>query len=193
MYELPNMEALNKEMVGTLVEESMSVPSKSVSNVGGWHSGYDLLTRPQSCFRELRDMVVECAHDTTQALAKQSGVRVPSMTSTTEMWGMVMRRGDYSIAHAHSNNHWAAVYYPDIGDADKITHPKSGVITFVDPRLGFLPVPGLGLAMANFEVTCKVGQLLVFPGWLMHYVHAYQGHRPRVSIACNVYLDTAGA
>jgi len=31
--------------------------------------------------------------------------------------------------------------------------------------------------------------LVVFPGYLQHYVHAYRGTRPRVAIACNLTLS----
>ena len=30
------------------------------------------------------------------------------------------------------------------------------------------------------------GMLLMFPGWLLHYVHPYRGTTPRVSIAFNL-------
>lgn len=193
LFEPAGMSALNKEMTEILVVESETLPSVAVSNVGGWHSSYDLLDRPQSCFRSLRDVIVANARILTETLAKSTGRTIPKMTASAEMWAMVMRRGDYTIAHTHANKHWAAVYYPDVGDADQKAHPKSGAISFVDPRLGFMPVPGLEMAQANFEVDVKPGQLLMFPGWLMHYVHAYQGTRPRVSIACNVLFEAESA
>jgi hypothetical protein len=31
--------------------------------------------------------------------------------------------------------------------------------------------------------------LVVFPGWLQHYVHPYRGTRPRVAIACNLTMS----
>jgi uncharacterized protein (TIGR02466 family) len=193
LFEPPGLEALNKEMTEILVAESETVASVAVSNVGGWHSRFDLHKRPQSCFRTLSDIVVASAQELTETLAKAAGSPFPKMIGTTEMWAMVMRHGDYTIAHTHAVNHWAAVYYPDVGDADQKTYPKSGTITFVDPRLGFVPVPGLDMVVANFEINAKPGQLLMFPGWLMHYVHAYKGLRPRVSIACNVHFEVVAA
>jgi uncharacterized protein (TIGR02466 family) len=102
------------------------------------------------------------------------------------MWAMVMRDGDYTIPHTHADSHWATVYYSDAGDADEAAHHESGVIHFIDPRSGFLPIPGLDMTGGDFVVSPKTGQMLVFPGWLQHYVHSYRGSRPRVSIACNV-------
>jgi hypothetical protein len=33
--------------------------------------------------------------------------------------------------------------------------------------------------------------LLIFPGWLLHYVNAYHGKRPRVAISANFTFDLA--
>lgn len=189
MYEHPDLQPLKQQITDILVAESLTIPSVSVSNVGGWHSQYSLQTRPETCFRKLNELVIAMALETTASVAKATGRQVPQYTCTTEMWAMVMRNGDYTIPHTHADTHWASVFYADAGDADEKKDPNSGVITFVDPRLGFMPVPGLDIAAGNFVVNAKAGQLLVFPGWLMHYVHPYRGNRPRVSVACNVTLQ----
>ena len=193
MYEHPDLGSTNIEITEILVAESETIPSVSVSNVGGWHSQYELQTRPEACFLKLNEIIVGRARETAETIAKSTGRRLPQFTTTTEMWAMVMRDGDYTIPHSHADAHWATVYYPDVGDADEVAHPNSGVITFIDPRSGFLPVPGLDLAVANFAVSAKAGQLLVFPGWLAHYVHVYRGKRPRVSVACNVTFHVTKA
>jgi uncharacterized protein (TIGR02466 family) len=193
MYEHPEMESINKEITDILVAESLSVPSLTHSNVGGWHSKYDLQLRPESCFRKLSEMVIRRAQETNEAIARTTGQRLAQLTPQVHMWAMVMREGDYTIPHTHADCHWASVYYPDVGDANETTHPDSGVIAFIDPRSGFLPIPGLDLTGGNFVVNAKVGQMLVFPGWLSHYVHAYRGQRPRVSVACNVTYQKASS
>lgn len=186
MYEHPDSGSMNKEIAEIMVAESERIPSVSVSNVGGWHSQYALHTRPEPCFRKVNELIVARAREMAETVAKNTGRRLPKFTTTTEMWAMVMRDGDYTIPHSHADSHWATVYYADAGDADEAAHPQSGVITFIDPRSGFLPVPGLDLTVGNFAVNAKAGQLLVFPGWLAHYVHVYRGRRPRVSLSCNV-------
>jgi uncharacterized protein (TIGR02466 family) len=186
MYEHAELESMNKEITDILVAESVSVPSLSHSNVGGWHSAYDLQTRPEACFRKLTQLIVDHAMETTTVIAKGLGKRLPKLSAKTHMWAMVMRDGNYTIPHTHADAHWASVYYADAGDTDVAAYPESGVINFIDPRSGYLPIPGLDMTGGDFMVNAKTGQLLVFPGWLTHYVHAYRGKRPRVSIACNV-------
>jgi uncharacterized protein (TIGR02466 family) len=103
-----------------------------------------------------------------------------------EMWAIVMRDGNYTIPHTHAYSSSGIVYYTDAGDTNEAADRNSGVIHFIDPRNGVLPIPGLDMTVGAFVVQPKSGQLLVFPGWLMHYVHTYRGRRPRVSISCNV-------
>ena len=192
MYEHPGMESINQEITEILLAESVSTPSVSRSNVGGWHSPYDLHSRPETCFRKLTDIVLDSAQKTGEAVAKGMGRGFPKVAAKAHMWAMVMGDGHYTSPHTHADSHWATVYYPDAGDANETEYPGSGVITFVDPRSGHLPIPGLEMTVGEFMVSPKTGQLLVFPGWLMHYVHAYRGRRPRVSISCNVTYQFAG-
>lgn len=193
MHEPSGVKDMNREITEILVAESESIPSISNSNVGGWHSQYELQNRPEPCFKKLCELIVTSVLETTQTIAHNTGRKIPRFKAQPEMWAMVMRDGDYTVQHTHAYAHWATVYYADEGDAGGAEHSKSGVITFVDPRSGHLPVPGLDIAIGNFEVDAKAGQLLVFPGWLTHYVHTYRGKRPRVSLSCNVALEVVNA
>jgi uncharacterized protein (TIGR02466 family) len=189
MYEHPELSSMNQEITAILVAESESIPSVARSNVGGWHSAYNLQTRPEPCFRKLAELIVARAQETSEAVAKTTGGNFPKVKASAHMWAMVMRDGHYTSPHTHSDSHWGTVYYPDAGDANTTAHPGSGVITFVDPRSGNFPIPGLSMTVGEFVVSPQTGQLLVFPGWLMHYVHTYRGSRPRVSISCNVTYE----
>jgi uncharacterized protein (TIGR02466 family) len=189
MYEHPELSSMNQEITAILVAESELVPSVARSNVGGWHSPYNLHSRPEACFRKLAELVVARAQETGEAVAKNTGRNFPKLKAQPNMWAMVMRDGHYSSPHTHAGAHWASVYYPDAGDAETKEHPGSGVITFMDPRSGSFPMPGLDMTVGEFIVSPKTGQMLIFPGWLVHYVHPYRGRRPRVSIACNVTYD----
>ena len=57
---------------------------------------------------------------------------------------------------------------------------------FVDPRRPPALSGGVPLYPGQFGVTPRTGMLLVFPGWLSHFVHPYTGSRPRVSLSANV-------
>ena len=192
MYESSSdMDEVNRDVAARLVAESISVPSISRSNVGGWHSQTDLALRPDASFRSLIQYIVARVRETTDGLAKESGQGLPAMRMGVHAWAMVMRNGDYTIPHDHANAHWSTVYYPDAGDADEAAHPDSGLLALVDPRQGGLPIPGLDLLGKTFTARPSTGRLLVFPGWLLHYVNAYRGTRPRVAVSCNVTFELA--
>jgi hypothetical protein len=68
-------------------------------------------------------------------------------------------------------------------------YPASGALTFVDPRRGGTVIPGVELFPSQFSIAPRSGLMVVFPGWLQHFVQPYRGGRPRVSISCNVRLE----
>jgi uncharacterized protein (TIGR02466 family) len=191
MYEIPGMDEANREITARLVAESTSVPSISRSNVGGWHSRPDLAMRPEASFRSLIQHIVTHVRMTVDDLAQASGRGMPQMQMSVNAWAMVMRNGDYTIPHDHADTHWSTVYYPDAGDADEAAYPDSGLLALVDPRHGGRPMPGLDIVGSTFVVRPGTGRLLVFPGWLYHYVNAYRGQRPRVAVSCNVTFELA--
>lgn len=188
LYDLPGMDELNRELTTRLVAESVSVPSVHRSNVGGWHSA-NLAGRPEAYFRALLQHITTGVRDTVESLARERSQTLPAMRIGAHAWAMVMRNGDYTIPHDHSDVHWGTVYYADPGDADEAVHPTSGLLALVDPRHGGRPMPGLELLGATFTVPPRAGRLVVFPGWLRHYVHPYLGRRPRVSISCNLVFE----
>jgi uncharacterized protein (TIGR02466 family) len=190
MYDLPSMDEINRDLTARLVAESASLPSVHRSNVGGWHS-QNLAGRPEACFRNLLQCIVTRVRETVEGLAQERGQGLPAMRIGVHAWAMVMRNGDYTIPHDHSEVHWATVYYADAGDADEGVDPASGLLALVDPRHGGRQMPGLELLGTTFTVLPRTGRLVVFPGWLLHYVHAYRGQRPRVSISCNVVFEPA--
>lgn len=186
MYESTGMEEINRELTACLVAESASLPSVHRSNIGGWHSRPDLALRPEECFRSLTQYIVGRVRETVDSLAQAMGQRLPAMRMSVQAWAMVMRNGDYTIPHDHADAHWSTVYYTDAGDTDDKVNPDSGLLAFIDPRHGGRPMPGLDLLGGTFTAQPRTGRLLVFPGWMYHYVHAYRGHRPRVAVSCNV-------
>ena len=192
MYDLPDMDEVNRDLTTRLVAESVSVPTVRRSNVGGWHS-QNLAARPEACFRTLLQCIVTRVREAVEALAQDRGQRLPAMRIGAHAWAMVMRNGDYTIPHDHSEVHWATVYYADAGDANAAAHPASGLLALCDPRRGARPMPGLDLTGGTFTVLARTGRLVIFPGWMLHYVHTYQGQRPRVSISCNLIFEPASS
>jgi uncharacterized protein (TIGR02466 family) len=179
---------LNRELAERLLAEERGAGGIRRSNVGGWHSDGNLAVRPEACFRAVFDAVVAGARALSARLGEAAGApALPSWRYDLDAWAMIMRSGDYAVLHDHGDAHWSAVYWVDPGDSDP-REPLSGRLVLVDPRRRGRPTPGLELFSAAVPIRPAAGALVVFPGWLQHYVHSYRGERPRISISCNVVM-----
>ncbi len=186
VFDVERMEETNRELVARLGEEESSQPSWQRANVGGWHSVPDLSQRSQPCFRHLMQVVVDHVTMTVQALARDVGRPLPPYRWGVQSWAMVMRDGHYVTPHDHGDVHWSVAYYVDAGDA---APEPSGQLAFLDPRRSGRTLPGVELFPSVFTIQPRTSALVVFPGWLQHFVHVYRGSRPRICISCNLTAE----
>jgi len=188
--DVADAEALNAELAERLLADARAAEGTRRSNVGGWHSADNLATRAEPCFRAVLDAVVAGVRALTARLAAAAAVPLPTYHYALDAWAMILRSGDYAVLHDHGDAHWSSVYWVDAGDSDP-HHPEAGRLVFVDPRRRGRPIPEAELFSPTATVKPSTGALLVFPGWLQHYVHPYRGARPRISISCNVVMSRA--
>jgi hypothetical protein len=67
--------------------------------------------------------------------------------------------------------------------------PLSGVLEFLDPRVGVEAVSTPGDPYGEpVRVRPESGLLVVFPSWLYHWVHPYADQSPRIAVSFNVTL-----
>lgn len=189
VFDLPAMEDTNRELAERLLAEEQTAPSWHRANVGGWHSAPDLSRRPEACYRTLMRAIVDQVANVVGALAAEAGLpSAPRFRYGLTSWAMILRQGGYVITHDHGDSHWSVAYYVDAGDD---APAPSGRLVFLDPRRSGRTIPELDLAASTFEVAARTGALVVFPGWLQHYVHAYRGQRPRICVSCNIVMEPA--
>ena len=189
VLDLPDMAEVNREITAQLLAEERTAPSWHRANIGGWHSAPDLSRRPHPAFRALMRAVVDGASANVAALAAQAGIaELPAFRYAVTAWAMVMRNGHYVMTHDHGDVHWSVAYYVDAGD--DLPAP-SGRIAFLDPRRSGRSIPELELFPSTFDIAPRTSALVIFPGWLQHYVHAYRGERPRICVSCNLTMDLA--
>ena len=78
---------------------------------------------------------------------------------------------------------WSGAYYVDAGEG-VLGSGMNGNIEFIDPRTG------VGEAFSSvLRLRPESGAMVLFPGWLKHFVHPYRGTRPRISIAFNARIE----
>jgi uncharacterized protein (TIGR02466 family) len=190
VLDLPEMDDINRELAAQLLAEAQTRPSWQRANVGGWHSVPDLSQRSHPCYRTLMRVVVDQVSNNVAALAAATGVeQLPVFRYGVTAWAMILGNGHYVTTHDHGDVHWSVAYYVDAGDE---APTPSGRLAFLDPRRSGRTIPEVTLFPSTFDLAPRTSALVIFPGWLQHYVHAYRGERPRICISCNVTMETVG-
>lgn len=175
---------LNRRLLEHIAEREAREPSRGLSNIGGWHSEANFLEAADPAVRELRKSVSACVLEMLDLTRHKPLPNDQSLRVTA--WANVARAGSYNAIHNHTPALYSGVYYAGVGDPAP-EGSRDGMIEFVDPRPGPHggPLPTHAFN-APLMIDPEPGMLLMFPGWLLHYVHPYRGTTPRVSIAFNV-------
>ena len=106
-----------------------------------------------------------------------------------ESWFIRYNKGGFILPHAHGNCSWCCLYYVQIGtDASK----KNGSTFFLRPYLtNSLKEEFGGKYLKNNTAVfnAEEGKLLVWPNFLQHGSHPYQGNEDRIIISANSTID----
>ena len=179
---------VNAGLKNMILERAPAEALTHRSNVGGWHSEQDVLKWGGPHIAQLVEWIKMGINAVTQAT---NGIQeAASGEFFIVAWANVLRQGGYNQVHDHNSYAWSGVYYVDIGD-ELPGDDFAGRIEFIDPRVGVgsPKVPGDPFKQ-RMRFQPEAGQMLMFPGWLRHYVHPYKGEAPRISIAFNVaFID----
>lgn len=187
---LDGMDGINAEATARLVEEARRTPGIVRSNAGGWHSVPDLTLRREAPW----PMVMRRLADEVDAAVKWfAGARGVAEQFDhgygIQAWAMVLDDGGWVTPHDHAEAHFSGAYYLDAGETPADPEAQSGRITFMRPHGGGAMIPGLDLFPSTFSVRPATGMLVLFPGYLPHYVCPYRGARPRVCLSFNVRVQ----
>lgn len=108
--------------------------------------------------------------------------------ATTNVWTNENSLADFTLPHHHGMSLVSWSFYIDI--------PKdSGDIVFMDPKgnnswhyFTMLQINKEKLnGVALYRITPKPGQLLIFPGWLQHYVEPNKTTNTRMSMSGDLH------
>jgi uncharacterized protein (TIGR02466 family) len=185
---IPDAEAMNTDLQALIVAEESEYASLGHSNIGGWHSRTDFLSRKEPAVSALLVWLTWALRRMITATAGPNAFSAPLSVSGQ---AAVCRAGAYHAPHSHPDSAWPGVYYVDAGTGQP-DHPFSGVLEFLDPRAGVDAVTAPGDPHGEpFRIRPMAGLLVVFPSWLYHLVHPYAGQTPRMAISFNASLQPA--
>jgi len=181
-FQVPDAGAMNRDLRALILEEEATYASLGRSNIGGWHSNTDLLSRRDPAVSALATWLTWTLR---RIVAASAGADRFQGALSISAWATLCRAGAYHAPHSHPDSAWSGVYYVDPG-ADNPGRPLGGVLEFLDPRAGVEAVTAPGDPYGEpFRVRPQAGLLVVFPSWLYHWVHPYEGEAPRIAISFN--------
>jgi len=188
MRQWPDSEAVNRALRELVLAKESADPGVSRSNAGGWHSDDQLFNWPHPAIAELQRRVQEGTREITYKTCGPAA-RGKTIDMVMEGWANVSRDRAYNRIHKHPECTWSGVYYVTVGHGTPDIR-DNGSIEFVDPRLSIDsgPLPGQPFG-GQLRLVPEPGMMLMFPGWLTHWVHPFQGTGERISLAFNVTVS----
>ncbi len=190
-FRIPEAAEVNTQLRAVILAREQAQSSQTYSNVGGWHSAQDLLTWKEPVITTLRGWILEAVNHmigaTVEMVRNTMGLQAqPAGKLHAIAWANVSRDGHYHSIHNHPLSVWSGVYYVEVGKLSN-DQPVNGALELLDPRpyTEMVPVPGNPYGQRAL-IRPEVGLMVVFPGWLYHFVNPYHGEGERISISFNV-------
>ena len=170
-----------------ILDRQATTPSEDYANSGGWHSPADLLEYPGEDIQWVRGIIAEGVNSMVRATMQLPEVKnkqtIPNGAFHVVAWANVSRSGNYHRIHNHPGSAWSGCYYVS-SQTDK--QSLAGALELYDPRpfAEMTDVPGSPYGQ-RLLVRPEPGLLVLFPGWMYHFVHPVVSEEPRISIAFN--------
>lgn len=176
---------LNDRLRQIVLDRERTTEGLKASNVGGWHSSADLLDWAEPEIKVLESAIMAAGRDITATMLP------PGIDGDIEVkvyggcWANVIRDGGYNKIHNHPGAVWSGCYYVCMGEPEP--QPDfNGWIEFQDPRPG-------NIHGGKERINPEPGLLLMWPGWLNHFVNPFKGSGDRISIAFNLEAEVVAA
>ena len=183
------VESLNDALSAVIEQVSVGEPNAALSSnnttQGGFQSagGEDFLDRNHDALRSLKGQIIWPAVESYLAQVLDCD---PLMTPVSiSSWAVSLRAGDWQAPHFHPKEYTliSGVYYVSVPE----TPEPEGCLEFVNPNLNAVSIGNQTLGRLHRP---KMGQLILFPPYYMHFVHPFKSSpTPRHVIAFAVRLN----
>lgn len=189
---LPPDAAKFGELSAYLLELRARDSGQQRSNRGGWHSNGNLFGPEHREFPWLRETIVQAVLGYAGEALGFSGEFEFELSG----WAVVNGPGDYNVPHNHCPNLLSGALYICVPEG-----MTGGEIVFLDPRLGLNSTVTRGLHergqlppwnRTSIPHTPALGDLLLFPSWLTHYVNAFtapEAEATRIVVSFNASVN----
>jgi uncharacterized protein (TIGR02466 family) len=180
-----------KEIDNTALREfCLSLKNKeagrTISNAGGWQSKNLDFNTP-----ELQELLQAIWVRLLQ-MKDSIGIKDSVPMSITDIWVNINGKGNFNRPHAHPQSVISGVYYVDADPA------ISGDIVFQNPivthgyhwdKNWFKEGVNETISSSSCYYKPETTKIILFPGWLWHYVEPSNSDKTRISIAFNTGVE----
>lgn len=185
---LPGHEAANRELRRLIEARAAAKADLTTDYLAG-----NLLGDANPAVAWLRDCINRTVIDYLRRLGMDYAVRWH-----LQGWANVNRTGDYHDPHNHPHAYLSGTYYVAVparpATPDNRPDVRPGCISFYDPRgaANMTAIRGDPQIEAEFTVEPTPGLLLLWPAFLLHFVHPNLAREARISVSYNVVLKAPG-
>jgi len=134
----------------------------------------------------------QCVHKTANDYCRRAAMDYP-IDWIAQGWANVNRLGDYHDPHNHPHAYLSGTYYVRV-PASRATprnraDVRPGCITFYDPRVtNITALRDDPQSDPELTVVPAAGMILMWPAFVMHFVHPNLSDEPRISISFNLMV-----
>ncbi len=188
MHDWPDSDSLNQQLGELLLSREKSMKTGvNRSNAGGWQSPGNFISGPEEPVQILKKRIETLVSKLTdQIIRGDKGQR--RFRLFIDAWGNINRNGDYNVVHTHPNCMWSGCYYITKGNPQS-SIPQNGLLELLDPREAANYIQMKNTILDGREFIENVpGRMLLWPSWVKHMVHPFNGSGERMSIAYNVNI-----
>lgn len=181
-FEVPDSVVLNAALLHEGEKMRDEDEGVSKSNRGGWHSKGNLFDRDAPCIQTLRNAAKSAVFELTRKVSK----KVDPNELRLKLFGWMNSNpsGGYNAPHTHPGAHWSGVYYIS---QPRIDEGSSGMVEFIDPRneLPHWRILKASTFRSKKSIRPVAGEMILFPSYLIHWVHPNQSPEDRITVAFN--------
>lgn len=181
---LPGYEAANLELERLILAQDARHESMTTDYLSS-----NLLSRDNPAV----DWLKQCIHKSAVDYCRQAGMDY-SVNWSLNGWGNVNRLGDYHDPHNHPHAYLSGTYYVRVPAERALLHSRADVrpscITFYDPRgaVNMNAIKDDPQVEPEFTVAPTPGTILLWPAFIMHFVHPNLSEQARISISFNLMV-----
>lgn len=189
-YKAGLSEEQNLELLQDIEKIKDSDQGVQVSNQNGWHSKADLFQRKEKAIAQLCNQIKIIVQDATKQLSYKNDYFKNKKIAFVG-WMNVNGQGGYNVPHNHPGSFWSGCYYVKLPKKQN-EHSRSGLIEFIDPRgcISESSIPNSPYFQEKIIKQPTVGEIFLFPSYLVHWVYPNEECEDRVSIAFNAkFID----